>query len=305
MDPQDINAAPSVQEVTQQLLAGVPEAPSGGGEPALPAGFRLEQPAPAAAPPPATAEDVAGLQRELAALRERAEAADRRVADNQANYHRADSGRQTAEALYNAINAQRQREAALYQQAVAMQPPQFEDPDALLSDGKNLLGAMHRYGQWVEGRVLAQLAPYVQQFAGLQEAVQSHDTLTRRQARAEAKRMVEQDLGGQDFDQVWPEIESSLNQPGGQALLRDPDALFKAYGLVALSRGRNPLARPATSPTPPSADPRPTPGTPSSRLSPQLGAMARHIGKTLGLPGGDIPMTKEDIGRLMADLGGG
>ncbi len=292
MPVDDQTGLPSVEEVTQQLLSGLPDpdvppdaesTPSGGG-------FRLSTPPEEQGP---TREE---LESELQRAEAELEAAHGRIRDNQSSFHQANQQAQMAQAFAQALQQTRMQEAALYQQAASLQPPQFEDPDALLADGKTMLNAMQRYAQWNEARLLAQLGPYAQTIANLQGVVQAQHGLTRRVARSEARQMASERLGADDFDEYLPEIERTMGAYGqaGEQMMLDPDNLFNAYALLKLRRGGNPLSTPRAGTPPPSADPRPSAPRPDlrSRLA-HLGPQARQIARTLGL-GNDLPIDSVD-----------
>lgn len=305
---------PSVDSITAELLAGLPGSSSQGpasaaSEAPIPAGggFRIVESTPEAQQRRDTqGPDIEALQREHQALVQRLEASERRVADNQRNFHQASQQAQLAQAVAEGLQQARQREVALYQQAAAMQPPTVQNPDELLGDGNKLLEYLNQRDRFVEGRVLAQLAPYVQQFATWQGLSESQLNLAKRTARTEARGMVHEQLGvdPKEFDAAYGELEQLFGAygPQGMQMMLDPEQVRNAYVVLKVNRagGANPFAKPGRSTVPPSADPRPGVSRPTMgrEREAELTPMAREIARNLKL-GGSLPIEASDLASLV------
>lgn len=113
-----------------------------------------QQEAPPAAAPAATPPALESLNQQIRNL-------ESRLADQQTAYQMAAQQRNSGADLLQAIDAREQQRAAAMQQAQSLAPPQVQDHDALLQDGKLVEQTAARYADWGYRRAQAEYAPLI------------------------------------------------------------------------------------------------------------------------------------------------
>jgi hypothetical protein len=281
--------APAAAAAAPQQAA---EAPNGA-ERVEEGGFSLPPQAeqPQAAPPP----EMDLLQREL-------EDARKRLSDTQQAFHQERAASTGWQHRANQLEQIRQQEAQIAQQAQNLQPPSLEDPSVLHEKPEALRDFIQKTAEWGYRNAMAQIFPYVRQFAEQAQVIPSLAAQAEQQAQKQAKELVSESLGFDDFDEHWPEIHQSLSShAGGAEMLRNPEILKDTYLLLRSHKGL-PLqssapTAPVSAPTTSSVAARsPQAGALKQRLD-ELSPMAAEVAKGLGI--GKIQIDgKEDLARV-------
>jgi hypothetical protein len=203
-----------------------------------------EPPAPPAAPAAPSYDE----------LRSQIENLNRRLADTQAGFHRANNNSQLASEIVSGLasyaEARRQQDYA----RDSFQPPTVQDPDALLTDPGVLMNTMGQYVDYGYRRAVAEMAPHVQTAAGMAQVapviIQNQmDMVADRVSQQAAREGVTEQEFGQLYDQAT-QIVMAGNIPDAEKIrlrLR-PDAMLAAVRMARDSRGPRTPAPPSLGP---------------------------------------------------------
>lgn len=311
---------PSLDDLSSSLLSdqapgqGAPggdDVPQGGDEGTLgsqtpfgqsgPGGLSLEnesQRADGSQPPP----DLAALRSKVDELTQKLEQETKRRTDSQAAFHRADQESQIAKKIIQEIQAYQQRERDILERAQNSQPPTVEDWDELISDGNKLKDYMENASQWLQGNILSQLKPFLDQANTALQILPQFVSSREKEAVAEAKRRVKEEFGREDFDSVVDSIREEFSR-GGQAasaLMLDPDNLVDAYVLLKRRRGESLTASPRQQPPPKT----PAPGNRRSEIAKtlaEISPMAAQIARTAGMDP-NIKLSEDEAQDLVREI---
>jgi len=196
---------------------------------------------------------------------------------------------QKALAYYDTITAQLQQELQRRTQAqeymAQAQPPQVEDPDELLSDGKKLVDYLGQRDQYLWNMMLASSQPFYARVAQDEATIQGlvYDAQERAFYKAEEMLKGDPDLSYQpgDLAKSWPLINDALSRsPNGQSLRLQGKAIANTYYLIERTKRQGAKRPVQQSAPPPSATPskQAQPGGKAyPRMDPQFAMMAKNL----------------------------
>lgn len=246
--------------------------------------------------------DLEQIQADHQLLMAELETANKRVADNQANFHQANQGRQFAEEVVQVQREEREREAQWMQQVQASQPPSVDKPDDLLDDGEALQAHLHNLAQWSVGAAMAQARPLMEEVRKGARRLAAMHTVAKELATDRARDKIST-MGFDDFDELKEGVDQQFSAWGeeGIDLQLIPQNIVNAY---LMERNRRNLPMTGTGGAKP---PTVTPSNPSLKADTHSEALervkhlspyAKQIAGHLGLEGGKLEVTVDDLNRV-------
>lgn len=251
-------------------------------------------------PPVEQVQPAAPAQPTYEELRGQIENLNRRLADTQRGFHQEQNNSRLAQEIVNGLAGYAEQRRAHEQARDTYQPPTVQDPDALLTDPQALMRTMAEYVDYGYRRAVAEVAPYLQQAAGMAQVAPVMVENQMRNTMGEVAQAAAQEglcSSEQEFAQLYDratEIVMAGQIPEGEKfrLRMRPDAMLAALRIAQGSRS------PRT-PAPPSLGPG---GGPAHRSPSAPSGYAAGIEKTLG-----IKFDKNDyaeLGRRLHAQGG-
>jgi hypothetical protein len=158
------------------------------------------------------------------------------------------------------------------------QPPEVEDPDELLSDGKKLVEWQTKREEALAQRLLAQQAPFMQAVSYFDQVFPQLVQGMQKEAYEKAEAwLIENDEGYEagDLQKAWDPINKAFTgSPNGASLRLQADSIVDAYKMISRRSRSKPAASPRAPVSAGQGDKRPSKGARTPAMPAKFREMA-------------------------------